>query len=291
MKKPNSIFTKFFLVLIILLGINLMIFFSSTNINANSDNFTQKNYSLLYENHELRKKYYELEQKYNDIEKELININEIDTYIYSQIIGLDADSNNIQTYSSSIDFYNTTFNSIFIYMDKRSLRTAEIASIQLTKLIETNKAIKKNKNIINYYPTISPIKTSDFLEISSGFGWRKHPIYHTPLFHEGVDISASLNTNVYSTMYGKVDKVLYSKYGYGNRIVIKNSQGFETLYAHLSKAIYVKKGQIVKKGQLIAKTGNTGISTGPHLHYEIRKNNELQDPLAYFYTYLSTELL
>ena len=92
-------------------------------------------------------------------------------------------------------------------------------------------------------------------------------------------------------MNGKVDNVLYSRIGYGNRIVIKNSHGYEILYAHLSESIYVKVGQKVKKGQLIATTGNTGLSTGPHLHYEIHKNDELKDPLSYFYVYLNDNLI
>ncbi len=291
MKKTNSIFTKIIIIFTVLLGINILIFFSSTNINADSGD-NARTIALNYENHELRNKYSELQNQLIEIENELNSVNNYDNFVYSQLMGIDVDSSDIESYGNDyIDFTCMKYDSIFAYMDERTLNATKLASSKLNKLIETSDAIKKNKNILNYYPSISPIKTSDFIEVSSPFGWRKHPIYKTQIFHDGVDISANLNTNVYSTIYGKVDKIMYSRFGYGNRIVIKNSQGFETLYAHLSKNIYVKKGQVVKKGQLIATSGNSGLSSGPHLHYEIRKNNELKDPLSYFYTYLTNELL
>lgn len=148
-----------------------------------------------------------------------------------------------------------------------------------------------NIDVINQYPSISPIKAEDFIRISSGFGWRQHPIYKTPLFHGGIDVIAKNNTNIYSTISGRVIKVIYSKYGYGNRILIKSNSGYETLYAHLSDYIYVRNGQFVEKGQLIAKSGNSGTSTGAHLHYEIRKDNQALDPLAFFYTYTTSKLI
>jgi murein DD-endopeptidase MepM/ murein hydrolase activator NlpD len=83
---------------------------------------------------------------------------------------------------------------------------------------------------------------------------------------------------------------MYSKYGYGNRVVIKHAYGFETLYAHLD-VINVKRGQWVRKNQLIGTVGNTGKSTGAHLHYEIHKNGETRDPLGYFYTSIAEEYL
>lgn len=284
-------FTKIFIIFITILGINLLMSISSTNINANSGD-DARTVSLSNENRELRNKYVELQNRVIEIETELSQINDYDNFVYSQLMGIDVDSGDMDHYETDgIDFISTKYDSIFAYMDARTLNASKLATTKLNRLIETSNTIKKNKNILNYYPSISPIKTSDMVEITSPFGWRKHPIYKTQIFHDGIDISVALNTNVYSTMYGKVDKIMYSMFGYGNRIVIKNSQGFETLYAHLSKTIYVKKGQVVKKGQLIATSGNSGLSSGPHLHYEIRKNSELKDPLSYFYTYLTNELL
>jgi murein DD-endopeptidase MepM/ murein hydrolase activator NlpD len=151
-------------------------------------------------------------------------------------------------------------------------------------------AIKKDKTILDYYPRLSPIKTKDFICISSGFGWRNHPIYKKPIFHEGVDISARPGTKVYASASGRVDKIMYSKFGYGNRIVIKHKYGYETLYAHLGN-INVKKGQTIKIGQLIGTVGSTGLSTGYHLHYEVHLDGDYEDPLAYFYSGITNDLI
>jgi len=97
-----------------------------------------------------------------------------------------------------------------------------------------------------------------------------------------VDIAAKKGSPVYATAQGRVSEISYSKYGYGNKIVIRHEYGFETLYAHLS-VINVRKGQWIKKNQFIGRVGNTGTSTGNHLHYEIKKYNEPRDPLGYFY--------
>ena len=143
---------------------------------------------------------------------------------------------------------------------------------------------------MNYYPTISPIKTKDIIKISSGFGWRRHPVYHRAIFHDGVDIDAQKGVNVYATATGYVEKIKFSRIGYGNCIVIKHIYGYETLYAHLNTIILKKKGQYIEKGQIIGTVGSTGLSTGSHLHYEVSQNNHNKDPLAYFYTYITEEL-
>jgi hypothetical protein len=293
MRKSILILRKLIIVFSILLAVNVMIFFSSTPISASTNDdiiINNKNGILLYENFMLRKKYVELEKKLIDIENNLISINNYDNYIYYQTLGIDIDTNclNIKSFNLYTNLDTISVDSIFNYLDKRMLTLSCIMANQLEKMLSTSEEIKNNKELLNNYPTISPIKTIDLIQISSGFGWRMHPIYHTQLFHDGVDINASKGTKVYSSMKGIVEKITYSKYGYGNKIVIKNSSGFETLYAHLS-SIIIKKGQIVQKGDYIGTVGNTGLATGDHLHYEIHQNNELKDPLSYFYTYLTTE--
>jgi murein DD-endopeptidase MepM/ murein hydrolase activator NlpD len=263
----------------------------TTEVNAiNSDNSITKS-ALSYENQMLRNNYKKLEERIINIENQIISINEYDKYIYSQILGLNIDSTEMNNYFEKLNYDSVSMDSIFIMLDERTIFTSKIVSDQLNNLIVSKDVINKNKNVLNLYPNQTPIRTKDIIEITSGFGLRKHPIYKTPIFHEGVDIAAKPNTKVYSSMSGKVVEIKYSKFGYGNKIVIKNSAGFEILFAHLSNNIYVKKNQIVTKGQLIATTGNTGTSTGPHLHYEIRKQDKLKDPLGYFYTHLTNELI
>ena len=114
---------------------------------------------------------------------------------------------------------------------------------------------------------------------SSSYGWRMDPILGKRAFHEGIDFSAAHGEPIYATAGGIVKKASRSG-AYGNLITINHGGGLQTRYAHLSK-ILVKSGDIVKKEDLIAYVGNTGRSTGPHLHYEIRLNKHSLDPKQY----------
>lgn len=114
--------------------------------------------------------------------------------------------------------------------------------------------------------------------ITSEFGWRLHPIYKKNMYHSGIDIGVPQGTPVFAARGGTV-KYAGWKSDYGNLIIIDHG-GYQTYYAHLSK-INVYVGLRVEKGDFIARSGNTGTSTGPHLHFEVRKNDELQDPVAY----------
>ena len=114
---------------------------------------------------------------------------------------------------------------------------------------------------------------------SSSYGWRMDPILGKRAFHEGIDFSAAHGEPIYATAGGIVKKASRSG-AYGNLITINHGGGLQTRYAHISK-ILVKRGDIVKKEDLIAYVGNTGRSTGPHLHYEIRLNKHSLDPKQY----------
>lgn len=115
--------------------------------------------------------------------------------------------------------------------------------------------------------------------LSSGYGWRKHPVYRKRLFHAGIDLAAPKGTPIKAAKSGKV---IYAgrRAGYGNLVIIRHSSGYSTRYGHCSK-ILVKKGQQVKSGQLIARVGATGVATGNHLHFEIRKNGKTVNPQTY----------
>jgi len=265
---------------------------STSQTNASNSGLLQsRNSKLMNENIELKQRYEELAMKLEEMENLAAQIQEFDNAIYAQMLGVDYDTTGYhQFYDDTISLKLRSNDSIFSMVDDRAFHAAEMLATQLTKLQETSRLFKNNKNAINYYPTISPIKARDFICVSSPYGFREHPIKKEVLFHEGIDISAVVGTPVYSTAQGRVVKVLYSKYGFGNRVIIKHAYGFETLYAHLGD-INVKKGQWVNKNQLIGTVGNTGLSTGPHLHYEIHKNNNPRDPLGYFYVSIGDEFL
>jgi len=278
----------------IIMIIIIFVFFggNTSSINASSEDAVHStNSRLLGENIELKKEYSKLLKKLEQIKiitEEIYNQNNI---LYSQILGVDFDTIEFNNYKNdSINIVFKIHDNVFKNVNDRALYASEMLALELERLQATSYRFKNNKNAILYYPTITPIKTSEFICVSSPYGWRNHPIKKKVLFHDGIDISADVGAEVFSTAQGRVVMIMYSKYGYGNRILIKHAYGFETLYAHLG-IIDVKKGQWVRKNQLIGVVGNTGGSTGPHLHYEIHKNGETRDPLGYFYTHITNELL
>jgi murein DD-endopeptidase MepM/ murein hydrolase activator NlpD len=136
-------------------------------------------------------------------------------------------------------------------------------------------------------PAIQPISNKDLKKTASGYGMRIDPIYRTPRFHSGMDFSAKIGTDVYATGDGTVTFAAW-KQGYGNCIIINHGYGYETLYGHLSK-YKVRVGQKVKRGEVIGLVGNSGKSTGPHLHYEVMIRGKYDNPSKYYYMDLTPE--
>ncbi len=115
--------------------------------------------------------------------------------------------------------------------------------------------------------------------VSSKFGWRENPILKRKEFHTGLDLRASIGTPILAPADGVVKFIKYHQNsGYGNVVSLSHNYGFESYYAHLQNKSVVKEGQFVRKGDLIAYSGNTGLSTGPHLHYEIKFIGRTLDP-------------
>lgn len=123
--------------------------------------------------------------------------------------------------------------------------------------------------------------------LSSGFGMRIHPIYGYEKYHSGIDISALYGSPIYSTAYGRVTYAGYYS-GYGNTVMVDHGNGMQTLYGHCS-SIDVQEGQMVRKGQIVARIGSTGLSTGPHVHYEVQLAGAPTDPEPYL-EYTSSKL-
>lgn len=137
-------------------------------------------------------------------------------------------------------------------------------------------------------PGIQPVANKNLKRMASGYGYRIHPVYKTRKMHHGMDFSAPKGTPVYATGNGVVEKVKRSRRGYGNNVRIDHGYGYKTFYAHLDKYV-VKRKQKVKRGDLIGYVGNTGTSTAPHLHYEVRKNGKRVNPVNYYYNDLTPE--
>ena len=159
-----------------------------------------------------------------------------------------------------------------------------IQSNSLEELIKLGKNQEERSRCI---PAIQPISNKDLRRTASGYGVRIDPIYRTPRFHSGMDFSAKVGTEIYATGDGVVTFAAW-KQGYGNCLMIDHGYGFQTLYGHMSK--YRKRvGQKVTRGEVIGEVGNTGKSTGPHLHYEVIVRGKHDNPSRYYYMDLTPE--
>jgi murein DD-endopeptidase MepM/ murein hydrolase activator NlpD len=147
--------------------------------------------------------------------------------------------------------------------------------------------LSKNKEeMLSSLPAIQPISNKDLTRTASGWGLRVHPIYKIVRFHYGIDFTAPLGTDIYVTGDGVVESVNQAARGYGNHIIIDHGFGYKTIYAHLDR-FNVRRGQRVKRGDVIGFVGSTGASLAPHLHYEVELNGTKVDPVNFFYNDLS----
>mgnify|MGYP000853100137 CR=1 FL=1 len=158
--------------------------------------------------------------------------------------------------------------------------------VQSKSFDEVVELLKNKEDILASTPAIRPIRELKY--VASGYGMRLHPIYKTMHFHQGMDFAAPIGTDVIATADGKVVETDYRNYnrGYGLMIRIDHGYGYTTLYGHLSD-ILVRRGEQVKRGQIIAKVGSTGQSTGPHLHYEVHKSGRVMNPMGYYFNDLT----
>jgi murein DD-endopeptidase MepM/ murein hydrolase activator NlpD len=146
----------------------------------------------------------------------------------------------------------------------------------------------KNQEIrMENIPAIQPVMNKDLKRVASGYGMRIDPVYHVRKFHQGMDFTAPTGTEIFATGNARVEFTGW-KQGYGNTVILDHGYGYKTLYAHLYKSL-VRKGQKVRRSDIIALVGNTGKSTGPHLHYEVRLNGKPVDPRNYYFYDLSPE--
>jgi murein DD-endopeptidase MepM/ murein hydrolase activator NlpD len=171
---------------------------------------------------------------------------------------------------------------------KKRLQSLQMAMIAQSKSYdEVKRLANRHDQFLSSLPAIQPVDNKDLNRMASGFGFRIHPIYRVARMHTGLDFSADIGTEIYATGDGIV-KSPDGGSGYGIHVVIDHGFGYQTLYAHMSR-VAVRPGQKVKRGQVIGFVGNTGVSSGPHLHYEVIKNGEKINPAYYFYNDLSPE--
>jgi murein DD-endopeptidase MepM/ murein hydrolase activator NlpD len=239
--------------------------------------------TLKRENKELRQKLMEVASNYDHLRTgidSLIKLNE-ELRLASNLAPISTDERLIGVGGSDKYFLSGAFGVI-----SPDLNDALTAVDELTRKLEFEKAqfkeissqIEYNTELFECIPAIIPV----FGDYSyKSYGMRMHPILKQRRFHNGIDIIVDTGTPVYASGKGQIIFV-GRRGGYGLEIVIDHGFGYRTIYAHLSKEL-VKKGQKVSRGEVIAKSGNTGLSSGPHLHYEVHHEGTKLNPVDFFF--------
>jgi len=242
---------------------------------------------------EISLQYEMLQQRTEQAEAVLSDIQDRDNTIYRVIFEADpipqsvreAGYGGVDRYNDLKDYYNADLiKEVTMKVDKLSKQLY----IQSKSFDEVFNLVKNKSQMLASIPAIQPIGNKDLKYIASGFGWRIHPIYKTEKMHSGMDFTAPVGTPIHATGNGTVSKIEYDGRGYGNNVIINHGWGFESLYGHMSK-IAVRPGQKINRGDLIGYVGSTGASTGPHLHYEVRKGGNPVNPANFYYNDLTPE--
>lgn len=242
---------------------------------------------LRRENQELLAQYELMNNKLDQIQVVLDDVHMRDENIYRVIYEADSIPTSVRKAGfGGINRYenleNMTNSEMVIETAKRLDVVAKQLYVQSVSFDEIIDLVKRNNEMIKCMPAIMPINNKDLTRTASGWGWRIHPIYKIKKFHEGMDFSAPIGTEIYATGDGIVVSVTTSFSGYGKHVKIDHGFGYQSLYAHMSR-FNVVEGQKVKRGDVIGYVGNTGLSTAPHVHYEVMKKGVKVNPQLYYY--------
>ena len=252
-----------------------------------------KEKSLKRELDEVLLTYEQLDERLNKLMLVLGNMEKRDNEIYRVIFESEPPPAEIRLSGlagGSLRYESIRNLSNGILLEKTSRKVDELTkriAIQSESLDELASLANNKEALLDALPAIRPVKDQPGTRFSSGFGYRIHPIYKVRKKHPGVDFSAKKGTPIYASADGIViSNDIFGGRGFGKHITISHGFGYHTLYAHMDKAIK-KRGQRVKRGDLIGYIGNTGRSTAPHLHYEVIKNGRRVNPINYFFNDLS----
>ncbi|WP_088339539.1 M23 family metallopeptidase [Robiginitalea sediminis] len=261
-------------------------------LNTNLLN-TPKELALQREVNNFELRFELLNRKMDQMEQVLANIEDRDNNIYRLYFEANpipeeqrrAGFGGVNRYKDLEGFNNSE-------MIKATTRRMEIIQkqmvIQSKSLDEITKLAAEKESLLAAIPAIQPVNNEDLTRMASGYGWRSDPFTKARKMHWGMDFTAPRGTPIYASGDGQVVRADNYASGYGKHIRIDHGYGYLTVYAHLSK-YNVKKGQRVKRGDLIGFVGSTGRSEAPHLHYEVWKDGNKINPINFYYGSLTAE--
>ncbi len=256
--------------------------------------YTPKMFRLADEKRELRLKYEILQTRIEASQRLLSQIRHRDNYVYRPLFSSDTLSidgiYNPYEEAKYADLWGDEYSPVMVEMWQGMDQLARSLYLESVSMDELQALTKDKEKFSTAIPAIWPIDRSKLRSKIGAFGYRTHPVLRRWKFHSGVDMPGRTGDPIYATGDGVVEYIenTRSRYGYGTQVLINHGYGYKTRYAHLNK-ILVQKGDTITRGQLIAEMGNTGISTSPHLHYEVIHNRSHVNPINYFDQHMSAE--
>ncbi len=250
-----------------------------------------KEAAMRRENQQLLTQYELMNRQLAELERVMSDVRRRDDNLYRVIFEADplpesmrmAGSGGVDRYKGLEGFITSD---LVVATKRRLEKLTRQLVVQSKSLDEVVSMVLLKQEMLASIPAIQPVANEDLTRTAGGYGWRIHPIHKINKFHAGMDFTAKVGTPIHATGDGRVVTAEYSTNGYGLHVVIDHGYDYQTLYAHLSR-LEVKKGQKLKRGDVIGLVGNTGLSAGPHLHYEVHKGGEAVDPVNFFFNDLS----
>lgn len=251
---------------------------------------TPVEYELKHSTDRLRREYDALSERYDNVTEVLANVRERDRNVFQILFESEP-----YDFDSEFERKQTVTYENIVGRSSRRLRQElhDQATDMEQKLAQLNKTylglqcqIDSAGTNCNNIPAIQPVINKQLTLLTASYGMRYHPFYKTLQSHQGVDYTIPEGSSVFATADGVVRDVTLRNSTSGMTVEIDHGNGYETSYSHLSKA-NVKRGQRVRRGDIIALSGDTGLSLSPHLHYEVRNNGMREDPIHYFFMELT----
>lgn len=253
---------------------------------------TPTEYAAKHSTDRLRAEYDVLSARYDSISRVVDNVVARDRNVFNILfeadpydMGGENDAGRWARYKSLLgqptEMLARTFNERLGALDKNIAALTE----SYAKLEEKIESAGERRD---YIPAIQPVINDELTLLTASYGMRIQPFFKTLASHQGVDYTVPEGTRIFATADGRVSDVATRNTTSGQTVVIDHGNGYQTSYSHLSK-VYVRKGATVRRGDIIALSGNTGLSLAPHLHYEVRYNGMRVDPIHYFFMELSPD--
>ena len=245
------------------------------------------------ENSTLRSEYATLNLELQEVESQLADLRNRDDRFYRAILSLEPVPSSIRsagTGGSVRDQHlrNLREPGMVLDVSQRIDKISNKVRIQSTSLEDVYKKALNNQHFLACKPSINPISPADPYWLTSSYGFRNDPFSGKRTAHHGIDMAGPAGLDIHCTGAGTVIVARLDRHGYGKEVVVDHGFGYTSRYAHLQD-IHVEKGQKLKRGEVLGTLGSTGRSTGPHLHYEIRKDGRAVNPTYFFYENLSSQ--